>query len=221
MSRISIGIVDDQPIFCEGMIKMLSSYPVFRVAGCGHSAADAVELAKREMVDVLVTDVYMSGDVFDAIAQIREACPNSKILTFTGSDRIDHAMRALEAGSNGCVLKRITFQEFVGAVEAILRGEQYITPSLAVRMIASLRKPMLPVSQAIRLSAREDQIVKLLLRGFTNKKIADQLRISEKTVKHYMTLLMQKFAVRNRLEVVIAAQNLAEYQAARSTSAVQ
>ena len=94
----------------------------------------------------------------------------------------------------------------------MLTGETFITPSFATKVIVALRDASLRklAARAIKLSIREDQIVKLLLRGRTNKEIANQLNISEKTVKHYMTLLMQKLNVRNRLEVIIAAQKLGE-----------
>nr|WP_246232845.1 response regulator transcription factor [Aurantimonas aggregata] len=91
-----------------------------------------------------------------------------------------------------------------------MQGETFVTPSLASKVIAALRLPVTRGSPNPRLSIREDQIVKLLLQGCTNKAIAARLSISEKTVKHYMTLLMQKLDARNRLEVVLAAQRLAD-----------
>ena len=119
---------------------------------------------------------------------------------------------ALTSSSNGYVLKGSSAQELIQAIEAVRHGETYITQSFASQVIAALRNASLRrvAAEAVRFSIREDQIVRLLLRGKTNKEIAIALKISEKTVKNYMTILMQKLNARNRLEVVIAAQALTE-----------
>jgi len=103
-------------------------------------------------------------------------------------------------------------RELIQAVEAVRHGETYITHSFASQVIAALRNATLRrvAAEAARFSIREDQIVRLLLRGKTNKEIAVSLEIGEKTVKDYMTILMQKLNARSRLEVVIAAQKLPE-----------
>ena len=100
-------------------------------------------------------------------------------------------------------------------------GETFISQSFASKVIMALRNESMRriAAQAIKLSIREEQVVKLLLRGRTNKEIATGLGITEKTVKHYMTVLMQKLQVRNRLEVVIAAQKLASDGSQKATDA--
>jgi DNA-binding NarL/FixJ family response regulator len=125
---------------------------------------------------------------------------------------VDSAIRALDAGASGYVLKGSSAHELIQAIESVCRGETYITQSFASQVIAGLRNAGLrrAAAEAVRFSIREDQIVRLLLRGLTNKAIAISLKISEKTVKNYMTILMQKLNARNRLEVVIAAQKMNE-----------
>ena len=127
---------------------------------------------------------------------------------------MDPAIRALDAGAAGYVLKGSSAQELIQAVEAVRHGETYITQRFASQVIAALRNTAVRrvAAEAVKFSIREDQIVRLLLRGKTNKEIAVALRISEKTVKNYMTILMQKLNARNRLEVVIAAQAMAELE---------
>ena len=138
--------------------------------------------------------------------------PDTKIVAFTAATGVDSAIRALDAGANGYVLKGSSAQELIQAIESVRHGETYITQSFASQVIAALRNASLRrvAAEAVRFSIREDQIVRLLLRGKTNKEIAVALKISEKTVKNYMTILMQKLHARNRLEVVIAAQALTE-----------
>jgi DNA-binding NarL/FixJ family response regulator len=102
---------------------------------------------------------------------------------------------------------RCSAKELIQAVDAVRHGETYITQSFASQVIAALRNTSLRrmAAEAVRFSIREEQIVRLLSRGKTNKEIAVSLKISEKSVKNYMTILMQKLHARDRLEVVIAA----------------
>jgi DNA-binding NarL/FixJ family response regulator len=109
-------------------------------------------------------------------------------------------------------LKGSSSDELLQAIASVSSGETYITRNFATQVIAALRDTSLrrKAAEAVKLSIREQQIVRLLLKGKTNKEIALAINISDKTVKHYMTILMQKLQVRNRLEVVIAAQKLEE-----------
>src|SRR5690606_33479030 len=104
-----------------------------------------------------------------------------------------------------------TSLELAEALRSVARGNTYIPPIFACKVITALRNAAYrrQAAEAVKLSAREDQVVGLLLRGNTNKEIARKLSISEKTVKHYMSVLMQKLRARNRVEVVLAAQGLA------------
>lgn len=212
MSMVSIGLVDDHPLMIEGIVTLLSRAQDLRVLSTGSTARDIVEISSRFHPDVLIVDLSMSGDVYAAIATSIKVSPSTKVVAFTAATGVDSAIRALDAGANGYVLKGSSAQELIQAIESVLHGETYITQSFASRVIAALRDASLRrvAAEAVRLSIREDQIVRLLLRGKTNKEIAASLKISEKTVKNYMTVLMQKLHARNRLEVVIAAQALSE-----------
>ncbi|WP_242224380.1 LuxR C-terminal-related transcriptional regulator [Shinella zoogloeoides] len=210
MSKVSIGFFDDHPILLEGLVNIFSRFNDFAIVERGASAADAVRAAMTRQLDVIVLDLAMPGDVFDAIATICLERPDTKTIAFTASVGVDSAVRALDAGASGYVIKGSTAEELYSAIHAVLRGETFITQSFATKVISALRDATLrrAAAQAIRLSIREEQIVRLLLRGKTNKEIATRLQISEKTVKHYMSILMQKLSARNRIEVVLAAQRL-------------
>lgn len=206
---VSIVIVDDHPALRAGLVSLLSDVEGYSVVASGGCAGDIVGLATQHRPDLVMVDICMPGNVFEAIAQLRLQNETVCILVFTASDRIDHAMSAIAAGANGYVLKGSTLQELTSAMATVLGGDTFITPSFASKVIASISAPAakaLPLQ--VQLSVREEQIVKLLLKGCTNKEIAQNLSISDKTVKHYMTILMQKLSVRNRVEVVIAAQSL-------------
>jgi two-component system nitrate/nitrite response regulator NarL len=209
MNRVSVAFVDDHPLFLAGVSSLFANQERFCVVATGGTATDAIEIAHGHHPAVMVMDLNMPGDAFAAIAQISRAF-TTKIIAFTASTGIDCAVRALDAGASGYVLKGSTADELMAAIELVIRGETFINQGLATKVIQALRtaavRPVQP--ESLKLSAREQQIVQLLLRGLTNRAIADRLAISEKTVKHYMTVLMQKMHARNRLEVVIAAQKM-------------
>lgn len=208
--RISIAIVDDHPLLAEGIATVLSRRDDFVVAEIGASAADIIDIVDRRICDVLIVDLNMPGDVFGALAALRDIAPACRVVVFTASTDTDHAVRALGAGAAGYVLKGSSASELLDAVEAALRGEVYITPAFAAKVISALNSKAAEKQAVIstKLSVREEQIVRLLLCGKQNREIARSLELSEKTVKSYMTNLMTKLRARNRLEVVIAAQKM-------------
>jgi DNA-binding NarL/FixJ family response regulator len=212
MSTVSVGLVDDHPLMIEGIFGLLSRAQGFRVLSTGSTARDIIDIASRFHPDVIIVDLSMPGDVYAAIASSIKISPNTKIVAFTAATGVDSAIRALDAGANGYVLKGSGAGELIQAVESVRLGETYITQNFASQVIAALQNVSLRrvAAEAVRFSIREDQIVRLLWRGKTNKEIAISLRISEKTVKNYMTILMQKLNARNRLEVVIASHKLSE-----------
>jgi DNA-binding NarL/FixJ family response regulator len=212
MSTVSIGLVDDHPLMIEGILGLLSRAQDFRVLSTGSTARDIIDISSRFHPDVIIVDLSMSGDVYAAIVTSIKISPNTKIVAFTAATGVDSAIRALDAGANGYVLKGSSAGELIQAVKSVRLGETYITQSFASQVIAALQNVSLRrvAAEAVRFSIREAQIVRLLLRGKTNKEIAISLKISDKTVKNYMTILMQKLNARNRLEVVIAAHKLTE-----------
>jgi DNA-binding NarL/FixJ family response regulator len=212
MRAVSIALIDDHPLMVEAIVALLSRSGL-QVLATGSSAKDLVELAAAHRPDVLIVDLNMHGDVYAAISTVAKKFIKTKIVTFTAATGVDFAIRALDAGAHGYVLKGSSSSELLRAIECVLRGETYITQNFASRVIAALRDTSLRriAAEAVKLSIRENQILRLLVRGKTNKEIAASLRISDKTVKHYMTILMQKLHVRNRVEAVIAAQKFNEH----------
>jgi DNA-binding NarL/FixJ family response regulator len=214
MNLISVALIDDHPLMIEAVSDLLHrARSGFKVVGVGSNANDIVELCERNKPQIAVVDLHMpGGDVYAALANAIKVSPSTKIVAFTAAAGVDSAIRALDAGASGYVLKGSSTKELLHAISSALSGETYITQNFASRVIAGLRDASLrrKAAEAVMLSIREQQIIRLLMSGKTNKEIAIAIKISEKTVKHYMTALMQKLQVRNRLEVVIAAQRLGE-----------
>ena len=203
----SVAIVDDHPLLVEGIAALLK-LGGFTLVATGNVADHIVSIAKTHQPDVMIVDLNMAGDVFQAISDVLKIAPEAKIVVFTASASTEDAIKALDVGAKGYVLKGSPGEDVLEALRATQRGDVYITPSFATKVICSLKGKTLDHQKAIstRLSVREEQIVKQLLLGKMNNEIAQELSLSAKTVKGYMTNLMVKMHVRNRLEVVIAAQ---------------
>lgn len=209
MSPISIALVDDHPLMLSGVVNLFERNDDFVVVAKGTTADEALRINREFVPDVMVLDLFMPGNVFEVISEIVRTSRGSKVVAFTAMTGSDYAVRALNAGASGYILKGSSAEELIQGVRAAHCGETYITPSFACKVIEALRISSLRKAGApIKLSLREEQIVRLLLRGYTNRQISVGLGIGEKTVKNYMTILMQKLHARNRLEVLIAAQKL-------------
>jgi DNA-binding NarL/FixJ family response regulator len=202
--RIRVAVVDDHPLYRDGVVMTLRGAPDMHMVAEGATALDAVQIGKSHAPDVMLLDVNMPGSGIDAAVAIRQDCASVKLVMLTNSEEATHVAAALQCGASGYVLKGCSGSELLQIVRAIRNSESYITPALATRLL-SQPKP-LPVS-APDLSLRETQVLQLLSQGLMNKEIASRLQLTEKTVKHYMTVLMQKLQVRNRVEAVLAARN--------------
>lgn len=210
MRPISVALIDDQPLFVDGFRELVQRDPLIRLAAISARAADAVSIVTRCSPDILFIDVATVEDAFQAITTVPALSPNLKIVALTAARGISFAMKTLDAGVHGYVLKQSNGDDILAAIQAVRSGEKFITHGFASKIVSALQDEAVRknAALAVKLSIRENQVVRLLLAGKTNKEIALTLSISEKTVKHYMTVLMQKLNARNRVEVVIAAQRL-------------
>jgi DNA-binding NarL/FixJ family response regulator len=200
---IKIGIVDDHPLLRDGVTMALKKIADFQVVEQGGSADDAMEIAARFAPNVLLMDVNMPGDSFAAVRAISASSPAVKILMLTVSESIEDAYSALEAGAQGYALKGISGLELVQAIRNVAGGETFITPKLAGRLLSNIRKHA-GDKQKVELTHREEQVIREVSKGLTNREVAIKLELCEKTIKHYMTNVMYKLRVRNRTQAVAA-----------------
>lgn len=205
---IRIAVVDDHPLFRSGVAVTLAAEPRYEVVAQGATAADAVRIAEQFLPDIMLVDIAMAGCGLTAAQKIAQTCPIVRVVVLTASESDDHVLAALEAGVRGYILKGVSANELIRTLNAILVGETYVTPALAARLLQQVRKA--PVAQRSgdlsALTAREEEILDEVSRGLTNKEIANRLGISEKTVKHYMTNIMEKLQVRNRVEAALRSR---------------
>ncbi len=201
-----IVLVDDHPLFREGVAATLDADPNFEVVGQGASTDDALRLATSLLPDLLLLDLNMPGGGLNAARAVAEACPVTRIVMLTVSEDEADVLAALKAGARGFVLKGVSGRELRGILSAVAAGEVYVTPGLAASMLRDMTSGR-PVGQPLDdLTPREHQILNGVASGLSNKEIARNLNLTEKTVKHYMTNVLQKLQVRNRVEAALLAQ---------------
>jgi len=204
-NTLRVAVIDDHPLFRDGVINMLTRVDDFEVVGQGATAADALKVARELVPDVMLLDLCMPGGGVNAAASIAQACPNVRTVVLTASEDEEDVTSALQAGVKGYILKSCGGHEVVEAVRAVTRGGSYVAPSLAARLLVSKGKRIETVvnHNPHSLTSREEEVFALVSRGMSNKEVARSLKCTDRTVKHHMTNIMQKFNVRNRVQAVL------------------
>lgn len=204
-SPIRILLADDHPLFREGVAHSLGAEPDFEVIAQAGSGEEAVELTQRLHPDMVLLDVTMTGmGGIAAAGKIAASAPEVRIMMLTVSENRENLMAALKAGAHGYVLKGVSASELRSITRRVARGEAYVTPALAADMLTEFSHPH-PLDSFSELTERETQILKLLSQGLTNREIGERMYLAEKTVKHYMTSILQKLHVRSRTEAALIA----------------
>lgn len=209
--KVHVVVIDDHPLFREGVAGLLAAQPDMEVVGQGGSADEAVRLARDLLPDVILLDLDMPGGGLNAARAIAETCPVTKIVVLTVSEADDHLISALKSGARAYILKGVAGRELVAILHGVLAGESYVPPTLAASLLLEMgeggargRTAADPLDE---LTAREREILELLAQGLSNKEIGQRLFLAEKTVKHYMTNILQKLQVRNRVEAALLARS--------------
>ncbi|MBI5921087.1 MAG: response regulator transcription factor [Betaproteobacteria bacterium] len=203
--RIGILVADDHPMFREGVAHSLAAEPDFTVIGQAASGEEALRLALDLLPDVVLLDIAMPGwNGLVAAEKIATACPATKIVMLTMFEDEDKLLAAFKAGARGYVLKGASASELAVAVRAAAKGEVYVSPSLAAGILVALTRSR-PTDPLEELTTRESEILTLVGQGLTNREIGDRIHLSEKTVKHYITNILEKLQVRSRVEAALIA----------------
>lgn len=207
-----VVLVDDHPLFRDGVAHTLRREPDIDVVGEGTTAQDALELCQQLLPDLLLLDINIPGGGLNAARDIAQVCPVVKIVMLTVSEEDEEVLAAFKIGVRGYVLKGVSARELVSMLRTVYAGEVYVTPQLAASLLLVMSETPRPSQETSNpldeLTQRERQILDLLATGRSNKEIGHQLRLREKTVKHHMTNILQKLQVRNRVEAALLAQQL-------------
>ena len=204
MSLTRILIVDDHTLVRDGLTTILSRQPDFEIVGEASDGLEAVEVARSLHPDVILMDLRMPNmSGVEAMRIIGDESPDIKIIVLTTFDTDEYIFDAVQAGAKGYLLKDTSREELFAAVRAVCRGESQIEPGVAARLITRLQELSRPDPDS--LSDREIEVLELVARGSPNKQIAEELLISESTVKTHIANIFSKVNVRHRTQAVTQA----------------
>jgi two-component system nitrate/nitrite response regulator NarL len=208
--KIHVVIADDHTLFREGLAGIISGTGEFEVVGQAGTTQEAVQLARDLLPDIILLDIDMPGGGLEAARMVAEECPVTRIVILTSSEEDDHLIQALKIGARAYILKGVAARELIRILQSVCAGESYVPPMLAASLLLEMREAHAQQKQAVspldELTPREREILESLAAGLSNKEIGEKLFLSEKTVKHYMTNILQKLQVRNRVEAALLAQ---------------
>lgn len=204
--RIRVLVADDHPLFRDGVVNSLMAEPDIEIVGEASTTQETLQRAEELMPDLVILDISMpGGDGITAARAISKRFPVIRILILTASNNEDELMRAIKSGVRGFILKGVSSQTLVHVVRTVAAGGTYISPELAGHVLIEMTKPNQP-DPYDDLTAREREILSLLALAKTNREIADSLHLSEKTIKHYVTNILQKLQVRSRVQAALLHQ---------------
>lgn len=205
---LTVVLADDHPIYRDGLAMTLEDAGL-RVVDRARDATEAVAAVERHRPDLLLLDLSMpGGGGLKVLAELSGRDLPTKVAVLTASEEDEDVMAALKLGARGYILKGVGAGELVDLVRDIAAGRSYVSPGLAGRLLVAMRRPVgkAPASPLDDLSKREEDILKLVAQGKSNREVGQALDLQEKTVKHYMTSILQKLQVRNRVEAAMLAR---------------
>ena len=204
---ITVLLVDDHKLVRQGVRAFLEAHAEFLVVGEAESGAEAVKLAEQHIPDVVLMDLIMPEmDGVEATRQVKNISPRSQIVVLTSYHEDEHIFPALEAGATSYLLKDIDMEELAEAIRRAARGEVTLHPRVAARILQELhgtkRDEINPFTE---LTKREMEVLKLIANGLSNAEIADQLVISDHTVKGHVSNIFSKLHLADRTQAAVYA----------------
>ena len=214
MAPIRILLVDDQSLFREGLLTLLSLQPGFEVVGQASNGEEALRLAAELRPQVVLMDVRMP--VLDGVAatrRLRSSQPDCRVIVLTTFDDDDYVFEGLRAGAAGYLLKDAPSEKLFEAIRAAARGESFLQPSVTAKVIAEFSRlanqsPARPQPLPEPLSERELEILGWIASGSSNREISVQLVIAEGTVKNHVTNILSKLGVSDRTQAALKAKEI-------------
>jgi two-component system response regulator DevR len=201
--RLDLLIVDDHEVVRQGLVSLLGRRPDFNVVGEAGTVAEAIEAARRFRPDLVIMDVRLpDGSGIEACREIRAEMPDTRVVMLTSYPDEEAVLSAIIAGASGYLLKQVRARDLVAALEAVGRGESLLDPAVTgrvlerVRRIASADQP----DELAQLTSQEQKILLLVAEGKTNKEIAGEVFLSDKTVKNYVSSILGKLNLERRAQ---------------------
>ena len=213
-ARIRVVIADDQALFREGLRTLLSTRPEVDVVGEAANGLEALAMVAQLQPAVVLMDLQMPEmDGIQATARMRDRHPEIPVLVLTTFDDDANLFGALRAGAAGYLLKDVSSETLVAAMQAATRGESFLQSTVTGRVVAAFARLMedggvRAQALVLPLSPREREILALLGTGASNKEIADRINLAEGTVKNHVTNILSKLDVRDRTQAALRARQL-------------
>jgi DNA-binding NarL/FixJ family response regulator len=208
MDKITILLADDHNVLRQGIAQALESQLDMQVVAQAKTGTEAITLARVHKPMVALLDIQMpEADGIEVTAKLKEEMPEIGIIILTMFKQDNYIFEAIKAGANGYLLKEVELDEMLDAIRRVARGEAYLDPVIAGRVLAELRQPKKEpeTQQPHDLAERDIQILSLIGQGLSNQEIADRIMISEKTVRNRLSRLFKRFALKNRTEAALFA----------------
>ena len=210
MEPIDVLIVDDHPMFREGVRSMLRRETDIQLVGEATTGSEAIALAAERQPDVILMDVHLPDiNGIEATRRILHGYPHIRVLVLTMFEDDDSVFAALRAGARGYLLKGADKAEIIHAIGGVARGEAIFGPAIAQRLIAYFAAPTAPVVPPVlpELTDREREILLLMTQGMGNQAIADRLVVSLKTVRNNVSNIFSKLHVADRAQAILRARD--------------
>jgi DNA-binding NarL/FixJ family response regulator len=202
---IRVAIVDDQPLFTDGLGRIIGAQPGMEVVGTAHDGKSGVRMCQELRPDVILMDISMP--VMNGVAatrRIRDLLPDAKVLILTVHADDVHVFQGIKAGASGYLLKDCTPEDLSRAIRTVYAGDTIMAPEIARKMLLAFEEADQEPS-APHLTERELEIITALAHGQSNKQIARGLSISEKTVRNHISNIYKKLHVYDRTQAVLYA----------------
>ena len=216
MQNVSILVVDDHTLFRRGLIALLEQYPGLQVVGEAGDAAQALRLAPALQPDIILLDNHLPGVAgIDAVQDLRKLAPAARVLMLTVSEDAQDLATALRNGAQGYLLKTIDGDLLAQAIRRAACGEPVVSPELMGKLVAAFQSQGAPEPEpapeeaepAPQLSPREEEVLREIARGASNKEIARALDIAETTVKIHVQHILRKLGLSSRVQAAVYASD--------------
>ena len=200
---LRLVVVDDHEVVRQGLVALLGRREAFQVVGEAGTAEEALSVVRRFRPDLVVMDVRLpDGSGIEACREIRAEMPEVRVIILTSYPDEEAVLSAIIAGASGYLLKQIRGRDLVNALEAVGRGESLLDPAVTEKVLERVRRIATGTytDELAALTAQEQRILALVAEGKTNKEIAGELGLSDKTVKNYLSHVFEKLSLSRRAE---------------------
>src|SRR4029079_10796379 len=194
-------VVDDHEVVREGLVSMLARRPNFQVVAEAGTAADSIELARKFRPELVIMDVRLpDGSGIEACREIRAELPDTRVVILTSYPDEEAVFSAIVARASGYLLKQVRGRDLVAALESVGRGESLLDPAVTEKVLERVRRVASgsATDELAELTAQERKILMLVAEGKTNKEIAVEVFLSDKTVKNYVSSILSKLNLQRR-----------------------